>query len=150
MVTCCSFIASSSADCVFGVARLISSASRKLVKIGPCLNSNSCGVGVINGDAEHVARQHVGGELQAVKTRPDAARQSLRQRGFAHAWHVFDQQMAARQQAGERQAQHFRLAANRFAQSRLDFGYLGKRNWRAETWVPLDHHCHDIEITAAI
>ena len=35
---CCSFIASSSADCVFGVVRLISSASRKFVKIGPGLN----------------------------------------------------------------------------------------------------------------
>ena len=34
-VTCFSCMASSSADCVFGVARLISSASSRLVNIGP-------------------------------------------------------------------------------------------------------------------
>ena len=37
-MTRCSCIASSSADCVFGVARLISSASTRLLKIGPCWN----------------------------------------------------------------------------------------------------------------
>ena len=37
-VTAPSCIASSSADCVFGVARLISSASRMWAKIGPCWN----------------------------------------------------------------------------------------------------------------
>ena len=41
IVTWLSFIASSSADCVFGVVRLISSASRKLLKIGPGLNSKA-------------------------------------------------------------------------------------------------------------
>jgi len=35
MVTVCSCIASSSADCVFGVARLISSARQRWVKMGP-------------------------------------------------------------------------------------------------------------------
>ena len=40
-VTCPSAIASRSADCVFGVARLISSTSRTLVKIGPGRNSKS-------------------------------------------------------------------------------------------------------------
>ena len=56
------------------------------------------------------------------KLRIDAARQRLRQRGLADARDVLDQQVAARQQAGERQAHHFRLAANRFAQRRFDFG----------------------------
>ena len=37
-VTVCSCIASSKADCVFGVARLISSASTRLAKIGPFSN----------------------------------------------------------------------------------------------------------------
>ena len=36
LVTVRSCMASSSADCVFGVARLISSASTRLAKIGPC------------------------------------------------------------------------------------------------------------------
>ena len=92
-------MASSSADCVFGVVRLISSASRKLVKIGPGLELELLGVRVIDGDAEHVAGQHVAGELQAVEAAGDRSRQRLRQRGFAHARHVFDQQMPARQQA---------------------------------------------------
>src|SRR5581483_11799533 len=39
--TCASFMASSSADCVLGVVRLISSASTMLVKSGPALNTNS-------------------------------------------------------------------------------------------------------------
>ena len=38
-VTVCSSIASSSADCVFGVARFISSASRMFVITRPCLYS---------------------------------------------------------------------------------------------------------------
>src|SRR5512133_3056257 len=41
IVTCCSCMHSSSADCVFGEARLISSTSRRLAKTGPGLNSNS-------------------------------------------------------------------------------------------------------------
>ena len=41
VVTCRSCIASSSAACVFGGARLISSASRRLAKIGPGRNSKS-------------------------------------------------------------------------------------------------------------
>ena len=40
-VTCCSAIASRSADCVFGIARLTSSTSTTFAKIGPCRNSNS-------------------------------------------------------------------------------------------------------------
>jgi hypothetical protein len=40
-VTCCSAIASSSADCVFGIARLISSTSTTFAKIGPGRNSKS-------------------------------------------------------------------------------------------------------------
>jgi hypothetical protein len=40
-VTCCSAIASSSADCVFGMARLISSTRMTLAKIGPGRNSKS-------------------------------------------------------------------------------------------------------------
>ena len=40
-VTCCSAIASSRADCVFGIARLISSTRTTFAKIGPALNSKS-------------------------------------------------------------------------------------------------------------
>jgi len=40
IVTCCSCIASSSADCTLAGARLISSASTRLAKTGPCSTSN--------------------------------------------------------------------------------------------------------------
>ena len=40
-VICASFIASSSADCVFGVVRLISSATMMFANTGPGLNSKS-------------------------------------------------------------------------------------------------------------
>src|SRR6478609_6606543 len=45
-VTCPSSIASSSADCVLGEERLISSAMTMLAKIAPCLNSNSRSTGL--------------------------------------------------------------------------------------------------------
>ena len=76
---------------------------------GPLLEFELLGVGVVDGDADHVAGQHVGGELEAMEIRAHAARQRLRQRGLADAGNVFDQQVAARQQAGERQAQDVRL-----------------------------------------
>ena len=41
-VTCLSCIASSRADCVLGVARLISSASTICEKIGPAMNVEIC------------------------------------------------------------------------------------------------------------
>ncbi len=40
-MTCCSAIASSSADCVFGIARLISSTSTMFANTGPGRNSKS-------------------------------------------------------------------------------------------------------------
>ena len=40
-VTCCSAIASSRADCVFGIARLISSTRTTFANTGPALNSKS-------------------------------------------------------------------------------------------------------------
>jgi hypothetical protein len=40
-VTCCSAIASRSADCVFGIARFTSSTSTTFAKIGPGRNSKS-------------------------------------------------------------------------------------------------------------
>ena len=41
-------------------------------------------VGVVDGYAQHVARQHVAGELQPVETAIHGARQRLRQGGFAY------------------------------------------------------------------
>ena len=93
-------------------------------------------VRVVNGHAQHVARKHVAGELQAVKTAMHGARQGLRQSGFAHARNVFNQQMTARQQTYDRQAHHFRLATNRRVERHFQFVEFGKRHRRG------NHYCH--------
>ena len=83
-------------------------------------------MGVIDGDAEHVAGKHVAGELQPVEAAGDGARQRLRQRGLADAGHIFDEQMAARQQADHGQPDHFRFAANGPAEGRFQPGQPGE------------------------
>ena len=52
-------------------------------------------------NAEDVGRQQVAGELHALPVEAQHPRQRMRQRGLADAGHVFDQQVAARQQAGQ-------------------------------------------------
>ena len=51
-------------------------------------------------DAENVRRQHVAGELDALKVQSQDAGEHVGQRGFADSRQVLDQQVAARQQAG--------------------------------------------------
>jgi hypothetical protein len=51
--------------------------------------------------AHQIAGHQVRGELHPREIQAEAARQRLGQRGFAHAGHVFDQQVAA--QAASRQ-----------------------------------------------
>ena len=99
IVTWLSFMASSSADCVLGVVRLISSASKKVGEDGARLKLEFFGLLVVNRHAQHtIARQHVASELQAMKAAGDGSRERLRQRRFAHARNIFDQQVTARQQ----------------------------------------------------
>ena len=90
----------------------------------PGLELEGFRVGVVDGDAQDVAGQHVAGELQAVETARDRARQRLRQGGLADAGHVFDEQMAARQQADQRKPDHFGFAANRRSERRFQLGQL--------------------------
>ena len=61
-------------------------------------------VALVDRHAEDVRRQHVARELDALELQPEGARQHVRQRGLAHAGNVLDQQVAARQNAGERHA----------------------------------------------
>ncbi len=79
---------------------------------GARLEFERLGVGVVDGDAEDVAGQHVAGELQAVEAAVDGAGEGVGEGGLAHAGDVLDQQVAAREQADERQAHHLRLAAD--------------------------------------
>ena len=64
-VTLPSSMTSSSADCVFGEARLISSASTIVANTGPWWNSKSLVALVVDRHAGDVARQQVGRELDA-------------------------------------------------------------------------------------
>src|SRR6185295_14614993 len=70
-------------------------------------------VRLIDRHPENVGRQHVGGELDALEAATDGARQRGGQRGLAHAGHVLDQQMAAREQADHRQPDDLGLAHQR-------------------------------------
>ena len=102
-LTCSSLIASSSADCVRGVVRLISSARTMFAKTGPGLNSNCLGLRVEDRDAQHVAGQQVGRELDAAELAVDAAGQRPGQDGLADAGHVFDQHVPAGEQPDQQQ-----------------------------------------------
>ena len=90
-----SCIASSSALCVFGVARLISSASRMFVKHRALLDAEGRGLRVVDAGAEDVGGQQVRRELHALELRRDRLRQRRRRQRLGHARHAFEQQVAA-------------------------------------------------------
>ena len=66
--------------------------------------------GIEHADADHVARQHVGSELDALERALEGPRDRLRESGLPNAGDVFDQQMPARQQRGQRELDHVFLA----------------------------------------
>ena len=110
-VTWRSSIASSSADCVLGEARLISSPRTMLAKIGAGPELELAGRPVEDGDAGDVGGQQVGGELDAAEGARRCERgQRLGQAGLAHAGHVLDEQVAFGQQAEQRELDHLGLA----------------------------------------
>ena len=74
------------------------------------MEHESLALALVHRRAENVRRQQVAGELDALILQTEAARQGVRQGGFAHAGQVFDQQMTARQQAGDGQADGALLA----------------------------------------
>ena len=99
-----SCIVSSIADCVFGVARLISSARQNCVKIGPCLElEKPLAVGRFHHHvrAQNVGRHQVGRELNARKMQIERLGQRAHQQRFAQARHAFQQTVAADEQASE-------------------------------------------------
>ena len=99
-------MASRSADCVFGVARLISSASTTLAKIGPGWNSkNVPAVRVLLHDvgADDVGRHEVGRELDAREREVQHVGQRVHQARLADSRDPFEQHMSAREEAGHRE-----------------------------------------------
>ena len=105
-VTRCSCIASSSADCVFGGVRLISSASTMLAKIGPGVNTMlpATGLGIVLDDvgAGDVARHQVGRELDARELEVEHLRHRVDEQRLRQAGHADDETVAA----GEQRQQH--------------------------------------------
>ena len=90
IVTCDSCMASSSAACVLGVARLISSASSRLVKTGPAPELEAALALVVEEAAGDVARQQVGRELDAPEAEVERLGQEPGDQGLGEARVVLD------------------------------------------------------------
>ncbi len=109
-VTCFSSMHSSSADCVLGEARLISSPTTMLAKTPPGPELELAGVLVEHRDPGDVRGQQVRGELDPAYRRVDAAGQGLAQHRLADAGHVLDQQVTLGEQHDQRRVDDVRLA----------------------------------------
>src|ERR1700687_468459 len=70
------------------------------------------GLGIVDADAEHVAGQQVGSELDALAGTMKRFRESLREGGLADAGNVFDEQVAAGEQGDQRELDGFFLAVD--------------------------------------
>ena len=106
---------------------------------GPLLEFERLRLGVVDGDADDVAGEHVAGELQAVEGALDRARQGLREGGLAHAGNVFDQQVALGEQADQREPDDLRLPSNDLTEARFQLAELRSRDRRGLGSVPLGH-----------
>ncbi len=94
-------MASSSADCVFGVARLISSASTIWAMIGPGRNSNSRSRWLKIDTPVTSLGSMSGVNWMRRNEQPMDLAIGARQHRLADARHVFDQQMALAQEGDE-------------------------------------------------
>ena len=104
-VTACSCIACSSAACVFGGARLISSASTTFAKIGPFANLKNAAPGRVilleQLGAGDVARHQVRRELHAREAQVERLRHRLHEQRLREAGHADEQHVAAGEQRGD-------------------------------------------------
>src|SRR5262249_42598888 len=71
-------------------------------------------------DAEHVGRQHVAGELNALELDVKRPGQRVGQRGLAHAGNAFDQKMATGQHCNQGQAYYLVITADDVTQGLFD------------------------------
>ena len=118
IVTWRSSIASSSALCALGVARFTSSAITSWANTGPAVELEAPARAVVDRDADDVRGQQVAGELDALVGKAEDARERVRERRLADARDVLDQQVPARQQAGEGEAHFAVLAEQDLVQAR--------------------------------
>ena len=113
IVTCRSCIASSSAACVFGGARLISSASRRFVKIGPGPELELGRALVVDRRAGDVRRHQVGRELDAREAERRRLRERARDQRLRQARVVLEQDVAVREQPEQDELERVALADDR-------------------------------------
>ena len=97
------------------------------------------GAGVINGDTEDVRREQVAGELKAVEGATGGAGEGLRESGFSHARHVFEQQVPTREKADQSHAHGFRLAAKAECDGGFQLPESGRGNTRGQHWQRVPH-----------
>ena len=101
-VTCRSAIASSSADCVLGIARLISSTSTTFAKIGAGPELELARLLVEDREPGHVGRLEIGRALDAREARAvDRLRERAGEDRLRRAGHVLEQNVAAGDERGE-------------------------------------------------
>ena len=102
-------------------------------KIGPGWNLKAARVALVDRHAEDVGGQHVAGELDALEVQAERLGEHVRERRLADAGHVLDQQVAAREQARQREA-HLGLLAEDDAARRADHAIdrRGGEGWALE------------------
>ncbi len=70
--------------------------------------------------ADHIGGHEVGGELDAVELKAQRLGQRANERGFAQAWHAFEQRVAADEQAREHAVDDLVMTDDRLGDLRLD------------------------------
>ncbi len=107
-------MASSSADCVFGGVRLISSARSTLAKIGPCtkVHVRWPGDGIFFDDvgAGDIGRHQIGRELDALEDQAENLGHGSHEQRFRRSRQTGDQAVAADEQPDADLFHHFVLA----------------------------------------
>ena len=85
--------------------------------------------GRIDGNAQHVRRQHVTGELDALEAAIQRIGERMGQRRLAHAGNAFYQQMSTGQDGHQRHADDLVIAANDSAQGLFKGNGLSGGGW---------------------
>ncbi len=122
MVTARSCIAWSSALWVLAGARLISSASRNVVKIGPLTSSERVALEVEDIRAGDVGGHQVGRELDAVEVRAEHVGERADEQRLGDAGHAFDERVLAGEDRDERLIDDLLLADDDLADFRAGGG----------------------------
>ncbi len=142
-----SSIASSSAACVLGGVRLISSASSRLVNTGPEWNSNSAVRASYTKRAGDIAGHQVGGELHTLEFELQRRRQCPHQQRLRDAGNALEQHVASAQQRDHQAADDCVLPDDGLAdlgtqgQQRISCGFSAGG---AAPWCAVESRCSDL------